>query len=236
MCMRSYIITYFLLDSFHPLAKLHALAKLLLTICLLLLAFVWHWHRLTWRSFERHIKANCAIFRSTRASVQTCIHTVMISPQVYISHLSCSDIPLSSAQHEKNGQALIVIEPVDTSLLIAATSLPLAWSRVYWGPGEGQGVVGWSYQLGFPWLIAGLSKNISCLSMCLRHYLFFLFFTKKECDVLFEGLNVLAISVPEALAKEWDKGLLEQKSYFEKKEKKHLTLEACPFHSCVIQL
>ena len=64
--------------------------------------------------------------------------------------------------------------------------------------------------------------------MCLRHHLFFLFFTKKECDVLFEGLNVLAISVPEALAKEWDKGLLEQKSYFEKKEKKAFDIGSVP--------
>lgn len=30
------------------------------------------------------------------------------------NHLSCYDSPLSSAQHERNGQALIVIGPVDT--------------------------------------------------------------------------------------------------------------------------
>ena len=44
---------------------------------------------------------------------------------------------LSSAQHERNGQALTVIGPVDTLVLIAAMSAPLAWIRVYQGLGMG---------------------------------------------------------------------------------------------------
>lgn len=72
---------------------------------------------------------------------------------------------LSSAQHERNGQALTVIGPVDTLVLIAAMSAPLAWIRVYQGLGMGgQKVVGWSQRVGLLLvlsLLTGLPENIS---------------------------------------------------------------------------